>query len=90
MIVYHPARKSIHELFVKWDRHTQHFLNMAREHPGWRIRWIARALAVFASPAVEWITVISSNRISGASARLKAFLVLVAVRLYRAWKMLNS
>lgn len=89
MIVYHPSRKSIHELFVKWDRHTQHYLNMASGRPAWRIRWIVRAIAVLASPAFDWITVVSTNRISGASAHLKAFIVLVAVRSYRAWKMLS-
>ena len=37
MIVFHPARRSLHELYAKWDRHIQHFLNMARGKPGWKI-----------------------------------------------------
>jgi len=89
MIVYHPARKSIGELLVKWDRHTQHYLRMARGHPAWRVRWVARAIALLISPAVDWTTVISTKRVSGASARFKAFLVLVAIRSYRAWRMLR-
>ena len=27
MIVFHPARQSLRELFVKWDRHIQHAVN---------------------------------------------------------------
>jgi hypothetical protein len=89
MIVFHPARRSLRELFIKWDRHIEHFINMARGKPRWQIYWIARAVAILASPVFDWATIVSSNRISGISARFKAFLVLVAVRLYRAWKMLS-
>jgi len=89
MIVYHPARHSLHELFVKWDRQIQHFLNMARGKPAWRIRWVARALAVFASTLVDVPRVAGTNRLHGIPARLKALAVLVAVRTYRAWRMLS-
>jgi GT2 family glycosyltransferase len=89
MIVFHPARTSIRELFFKWDRHTQHYLNMARGGHAWKSRWIVRSIALLASPMRDWLSVVSTNRISGASPRLKAFLVLIAVRSYRAWKMLS-
>jgi glycosyltransferase involved in cell wall biosynthesis len=89
MIVFHPARRSMRELYAKWDRHIQHFLNMAREKPGWRIRWIVRALAVLGSPLVDSVKVLSSDRIQGASTRLRAILVLVAIRIHRARKMLS-
>jgi glycosyltransferase involved in cell wall biosynthesis len=89
MIVFHPARQSLSELYVKWDRHIQHFLNMAREKPAWRIRWIARALAVLGSPIVDVAKVFASDRIEGASTRFKASLVLVAIRIHRARKMLS-
>jgi glycosyltransferase involved in cell wall biosynthesis len=89
MIVFHPARRSLHELYAKWDRHIQHFLNMARGKPGWKIRWIARALAVLGSPIVDSGKVLSSDRIQGASTRLKAILVLFAIRTHRARKMLS-
>lgn len=46
MVIFLPARHSLRELSVKRDRHTEHDLNMARGGPGWRIRWIARALAI--------------------------------------------
>ena len=89
MVIFHPARRSLQELRVKWDRHTQHNLNMARGKRGWKIRWIARALAVLASPIVDSVRALSSDRIQGISARLKAISVLFAIRAYRASKMLS-
>lgn len=87
MIVFHPARRSIRELFVKWDRHIQHHLYSARNRQGWAVRWLARAFAVLASPAVDAVKVLTSDRIRGGSARVKALMVLIAVRTYRAWRM---
>src|SRR5215468_6248554 len=52
MIIFHPARKSMRELCVKWDRHLQHYVNEARTRPGWRLRWFARSAAVLISPLV--------------------------------------
>jgi glycosyltransferase involved in cell wall biosynthesis len=88
MIVFHPARCSLQELYAKWDRHTQHELNMARRKRGWKVRWIVRAVAVLASPAVHSMTVLASDRVQGVSARLKAISVLFAIRAYRSRKML--
>lgn len=90
MIVFHPARRSLGELYAKWDRQIHHYLNMAQGRPGWRIRWIARALAVLGSPAMDFVKVLTSDRIQGASARSKAIAVLVAVRAHRARAMLNQ
>lgn len=89
MIVYHPARQTLRELCVKWDRQIQHAINTTRDTRGWRIRWVARALAVLASPAVDFLKVLSSDRIQGAAARLKAIAVLIAIRAHRAQKMLS-
>jgi GT2 family glycosyltransferase len=89
MIIFHPARRSLQELCVKWDRHTQHNLNMARGKHAWKIRWIARALAVLVSPIVDSMRALGSDRIQGISTRLKAISVLFAIRAYRARKMLG-
>jgi hypothetical protein len=89
MVIFHPARRSLQELCVKWDRHLQHNLNMARGKLGWRIRWIARSLAVLASPAVDSMQVLGTDRIQGVSARVKAISVLFVIRAYRARKMLS-
>ena len=93
MIVYHPSRRSIRELLVKWDRHLLHAANTSDGTYAWKIRWIARAFAVLASPVVDWPRVIFTDRIQGVSSRAKALLILTIVRLYRFWRMfalLNS
>jgi hypothetical protein len=89
LIIYHPPRRSLRELYVKWDRHTQHYLNMAQGKSGWQVRWVARAFAILVSPAVSVFKIVTSDRIEGVSARLKAALVLIRIRAYRAWKMLS-
>jgi glycosyltransferase involved in cell wall biosynthesis len=88
MIVYHPARRSVSDLFVKWDRHLQHAVNSSDGGSGWKMRWVARAFAILASPIVDWPKVVFTDRLVGWSARAKALAVLVAVRSYRFWKML--
>jgi glycosyltransferase involved in cell wall biosynthesis len=87
MIVFHPARRSLRELFVKWDRHMNHALNATGKDTWSQARWVFRAVAILISPVVDWTKVIGSDRIRGMSARIKAILVLVAVRWYRAYKM---
>ncbi len=89
MIVFHPPRQSLRELFVKWDRHIQHAVNMEDKNRMRQARWVLRALAVLISPAVDWTKVIASDRIDGASSRIKAIFVLVLVRTYRAYKMIS-
>jgi GT2 family glycosyltransferase len=89
MIVFHPARRSLHELYEQWDRHTQHFRNMAEGKSAWKIRWTLRALAILISPFVHFIKVLASDRIQGFRARLKAIKVLFQVRAHRAWTMLS-
>ncbi len=89
MIVFHPARRSLQELYQKWDRQIVHYRNMADGKPRWRLRWIAQALVVFVSPAPGAITVLTSDRIKGVANRLKAIAVLCAVRMHRATTMLS-
>lgn len=90
MVVYHPPRRSPEELFVKWDRHIQHALNVAREKPLWQIRWLARAGAVLISPLFSALKVVTTNNIHGVSSRLKAIGMLITIRVYRAWKMVDQ
>jgi GT2 family glycosyltransferase len=87
MIVYHPARQTLRELFAKWDRHIQHALNAERHKGWWRTRWLSRAFAVLISPLRDVARVLASERLEGVSARLKAIGVLVLLRVYRAWRM---
>lgn len=88
MIVFHPARSSLRELYAKWDRQIAHYRKMAEGTPAWRLRWIALALLTFGSPAVGAITVLTSDRLQGINARLKAIAVLCAVRSHRTIRML--
>jgi glycosyltransferase involved in cell wall biosynthesis len=90
MIVFHPARRSIEELYAKWDRQIQHALNMAQSKPAWRFRWIARALLILGSPVIDTARVFNSDRIQGMPTRLKAIAVLCKIRAHRASKMLSS
>ena len=89
MIVYHPARPSFRELRVKWDRHIQHAVNAGGPNRAWQARWIARALAVLVSPALDWTKVVTSPRLPGLVSRCKAIAVLAAIRPYRAYKMIS-
>lgn len=89
MIVFHPARRSLGELYAKWDRQIQHYLNMAQGKPAWKIRWIVRALVVLGSPAIDFAKVLGSDRIHGISVRFKAIAILIAVRAHRARTMLS-
>src|SRR5689334_5528744 len=65
MVVFHPARRSLRELFVKWDRHIQHAVNTGSGSRIWQAKWVFRALAVLGSPAIDWIKVVASDRIDG-------------------------
>ena len=89
MVVFHPARASLSDLYVKWDRQILHYRQAADGKPAWRLRWIARALMVLASPAAGAVTVLTSDRIQGFAARRKAIAVMVAVRVHRALTMLS-
>jgi glycosyltransferase involved in cell wall biosynthesis len=89
MIVFHPARQSLRELFIKWDRHIQHAVNLGAKNAVWKLRWFLRAILILASPIVDWTKVIASDRIHGASARFKAIFVLAIIRTYRAHKMVR-
>jgi glycosyltransferase involved in cell wall biosynthesis len=88
MIVFHPARQKFSQMKQKWDRHILHDFS-AVDGVGARLRWIARALAIAASPAGELHRIMFSDRLRGARQRLLALTCLVRVRLYRAGKMLR-
>ena len=63
MIVFHPARHSLRELFVKWDRHIQHAVNSGSKSAKWQAQWVFRAAAILVSPLVDWSKVVGSDRI---------------------------
>ncbi|MBB4382508.1 glycosyltransferase family 2 protein [Bradyrhizobium sp. SBR1B] len=89
MIVFHPARPSLRLLCVQWDRLIQHTLTATRQHKSWRLLWLGRAVAVFGSPLFDIGEILTSDRIDGFLARVRAFGILIVIRWYRAWRMLT-
>ena len=89
LIVFHPARSTLTALYAKWDRLIHHSFNMTKGTSLWKLRWILRALAIFASPFVDFTKVLRSERVSGVWPKLQATMILFAVRSHRARKMLT-
>ena len=82
-IVFHSARREWRELKLKWDRILAETIGLARERPGWRLRWIAYAVIVGASPLARWITVVRSPRLVGLRVKSCGLVGLVRNRSYR-------
>lgn len=87
-IVFHSARREWRELKRKWDRILAETIRLAKEQRGWRLRWIAYAVTVGASPLAHWITVIRSPRLVGLRAKCCGLVGLVRLRGYRSYRML--
>jgi glycosyltransferase involved in cell wall biosynthesis len=90
MIVFHPARQSFADLCSKWDRHVSHDFESVAPGLAGRLRWLARAAAVAASPLFEAPRLLTSRRVHTARERLLAAGVLVRLRLYRASIMVGA
>lgn len=89
MIVYHPARESLSELFQKWDRHIDHdYVEWSKKRYG-RLRWLQRSFLVAVSPAAEIVRIALSPRVSGFRSRLLAATGMTITRIYRAWQMIS-
>lgn len=89
MIVFHPARTSLADLYKKWDRHISHdFAEQAQGVSG-RIRWLALTLAMGLSPGAEVFRIAKSTRVKFFGDRVLAAMCLVRIRLYRMVKMLS-
>jgi GT2 family glycosyltransferase len=88
-IVYHPARSSAAELFIKWDRHIAH--DYRERIRGFRSKafWSVKALAMFLSPAIEITRIGTSDRLETLRERVLAWITLAWVRAYRGWRMLK-
>ena len=63
--VYHPARRTLKELLLKWDRHISHDFQETTVLKLGYARWLAYVAAVIFSPVFELLRVVRSNRISG-------------------------
>ena len=88
-IVTHPARRDWPELHRRWARIMDEHAALARERPGWRPRWVIKALAMPLSiPPHVW-QVLRHPRLPGWEARLGAIGILVRLRLWRMLAMLR-
>jgi glycosyltransferase involved in cell wall biosynthesis len=89
MKVFHPARTSMDQLRAKWNRHVMHDFAETRGSKVRLMTWYAKALAVALSPAIDFITIIKSNRLLTLKARWAATVALTQIRLYRSGRMLS-
>lgn len=90
VVVYHPARATFAELARKWDRLTGHAFEMQAQGFAGKLRWALKGLAMGFSAPAALPRLLRSRRIKGGlAARIRAFAVLVRIRLYRAKLMLR-
>lgn len=89
MIIYHPARLSLSELFDKWKRHIYHDRNELSPTLKAHISWLLKAIALPFTPLIEIKTIMCSKRVKGAKERMMAFICLFLVRGYRSVQMLR-
>ncbi len=89
MQVLTPARRDFAELARKWDRHVAHFYEQSRTSRGARLRWLAHAAAIAASPLGEIPRILATDRLARPADRWRALLGVTRLRLYRARQMLR-
>lgn len=79
-----PSCKSFGELARRWDRHVAHEFRNAGTSVAAKLKWLAYAAVVAASPLPEAVKILRSDRVSGFADRMRAVGCLTRVRLYRA------
>ena len=89
-LVRHPARDSMAALRKQWDRHVSHFWSMRPKSAKKTALWIAHAVAIAGSPVAEIPRIAGSDQLSGLRQRLAAFRGVVAMRGYRARRMIEE
>ncbi|MBC7521836.1 MAG: glycosyltransferase [Sandarakinorhabdus sp.] len=89
MRVFHPARDDYPALVRKWQRLVRHGWNdhLAAGAPRWQ--WQAKAAALVISVPLVALRVLTSDRLSGLSTRLRAVPVLARIRAFRAAEMIR-
>ena len=87
-IVYHGAKREWWDLRKRWDRVTSEMFLLARERPGWRLRWICYAAVVAASPLAQWISVMRNPLLASLRAKVYGIVGLARIRAYRSYRMM--
>jgi GT2 family glycosyltransferase len=90
MIVFHPARTTMAELRIKWQRHIAHDLAAHRAKGRGGLLWSLRSGAMIASIGPHALMLLTSDRLSGIGNRLRGVAALAAIRLYRSGEMLRQ
>jgi GT2 family glycosyltransferase len=90
MLVHHPARHSMAELYAKWDRNVSHHFNARARGAAGRTKWVLRAIALVLLVPAEIPRIARTDRLTGFRARWRAFLGMAALRGYRARAMLAA
>jgi glycosyltransferase involved in cell wall biosynthesis len=88
MVVFHPARRSLKELYAKCDRQVCHDYSEAARGLIGRIYWLGLAMAIASSPLFEVRRIYLSDRIKTWRERQLVAKAVVRVRLYRSVRML--
>jgi glycosyltransferase involved in cell wall biosynthesis len=83
-VVSHPARRDWSELTKKWRRLAKESFVGIQELPSWRVRWIARTLAMPLSPFLHVRRVFQTEEPSSFVFKLKAIAILFAIRWWRS------
>ena len=89
LAVGHPSRSDWPALRKKWLRLTRESYGLTTDAPGRRLRWAARAVAVFLSPAIHAWQVMSSPKLA-AIERRRGLATLIRQRSVRAGWMLRQ
>ena len=84
MRAYHPARKNIAELYIKWNRQTAHDYVKGRARRGGVLRFALKMLAMVPSPLAQLPGLLMTDRLADLRTRGLAFVCLVRVRVHRA------
>lgn len=89
MRIYHPARTSVAELKVKWQRHIAHDWaeHQSSGRPLWR--WLLKAALMPVSILVDGARLLASPRLAGLANKARGIGVLAQIRMLRAIEMLR-
>lgn len=90
VVVRHPARQTMDELYAKWDRNVSHHFEAFAQDVMGRAKWAVKAAAMGISPLAEIPRLATTDRLTGLRARRRAFGALARVRLYRAKLMVSA
>lgn len=90
MVVAHPSRSDWGTLRTKWLRLTSESFQLHTVNGKNRLAWAVRGLAVLGSPLRDMLTVVRTDKLSGAAERRAALATLFAIRTRRSVWMLKQ